>query len=70
MIGLTILVIIIIAMMIKSTIANATKKNMNYSAFVRILMNHFQMLVLTSSLDLNWGANVGFQNNDLDDQIF
>jgi hypothetical protein len=66
MIGLTILVIIIIAMMIKSTIANATKKNMNYSAFVRILMNHFQMLVLTSSLDLNWGANVSFQNNDLD----
>jgi hypothetical protein len=70
MIGLTILVIIIIAMMIKSTIANATKKNMNYSAFVRILMNHFQMLVITSSLDLNWGANVGFQNNDLDHQIF
>jgi hypothetical protein len=66
MIGLTILVIIIIAMMIKSTIANAAKKNMNYSAFVRILMNHFQMLVLTSSLDLNWGANVSFQNNDLD----
>ena len=39
---------------IKSTLAGARQRNNVTSIFLKILMNHFQLLVLSASFNFNW----------------
>jgi hypothetical protein len=56
--GFIILFVVIIVLLVKSVIANASKDTKNYSALFRVLMNHLQMLALLSGLELSWDSDV------------
>ena len=51
-------IIIWIIIMIRSTITGATQMKNLQSIYIKILMNHLQLLVLTSSFDFKWPMNV------------
>ena len=49
-----ILVAVFVFFMVKSTIESAIKKKAVHSVYLRIMMNHLQMIVLTASFNLDW----------------
>ena len=54
-------VIIVFVITIRSTLAGALQRKNIQSVYIKILMNHLQLLTLTSSFNLKWSSNV----NDL-----
>lgn len=64
-------IIIWIVIMIRSTIVGATQMKNLQSIYIKILMNHLQLLVLTSSFDFKWPTNVQevFSSSKSIDQI-
>lgn len=40
--------------MIRSTLSGAKEKNNVTSIFMKILLNHFQLILLTASFDFKW----------------
>ena len=44
--------------MIRSTISNTLKAKNVQSVYIRILMNHLQLLVITASFNFKWPSNV------------
>jgi hypothetical protein len=43
-----------VVFLVRSTLQGALEKKSFLSVFLRILMNHFQLLTLTASFDLDW----------------
>lgn len=54
LVALSLVMIAGIVFLVRSTIQGATKKKSLLSVFFRVLMNHFQLLTLTASFDLDW----------------
>ena len=50
--------IIIVVIIIKSTLEGALVRKNLQSVYMKILMNHFQLILLTSSFDFDWSKNV------------
>ena len=48
------LLMVFVFFMVKSTIEAAIKKKAVHSVYLRIMMNHLQMIVLTASFNLDW----------------
>jgi hypothetical protein len=61
-IGLFILLLALVVFVIRSTIANAKKKLKYHSAYLRILLNHLQIVSLISALSLDWTEQVNIQS--------
>ena len=57
-IGLTILFVLIMAFMVRFSILAAKQKRSVTSVYMRILMNHIQLVLLTYSFQLDWPAMV------------
>ena len=57
-VGVLLAVILIIVVMVRSTLQSASEKKNYQSVFFRILMNHFQLVVLTASFKLSWPSLV------------
>jgi len=55
--GIIILMSFIVVFMVRSTLASALKKNI-HSVYIKIFMNHMQMLLITASFDLDWPSQV------------
>lgn len=43
-----------IVLLVRSSLQGALEKKNYLSVFIRILMNHFQLLTLTASFDMDW----------------
>ena len=56
--GILIAVIVGIVFMIKSTLNGALQRKNIQSVYIKILMNHLQLIYLTSSFDFDWPDNV------------
>lgn len=52
--GIMIIMVTIIVVMVRSTLASAFKKKEAYSIYFKIFMNYVQLVVLTASFKLNW----------------
>lgn len=52
--GVVVLVVILFVLMVRSTLAGAAAKKSNTSVFMKILMNHFQLILLVSSFNFQW----------------
>ena len=52
------LAIALVAFMIKSTFSGAKDKNNVTSIYIKILMNHVQLIVLTASFNFDWPDKV------------
>ena len=50
--------IVAVIIIIKTTLAGALQKKNVQSVYLKLLMNHFQLLSLTSSFNLNWPGSV------------
>lgn len=50
--------IILIVFMIKSTMAGAVEKKNVTSIYMKIMMNHMQLVTLTASFNFNWPPQV------------
>ena len=50
--------IIVIVIIIRSTLAGAIQRKNIQSVYIKILMNHLQLLTLTASFKLKWPSNV------------
>jgi len=44
--------------MIRSTLNGALQRKNIQSVYIKILMNHLQLILLTASFDFNWPQNV------------
>ena len=51
-------VVALIIFMIRSTISNTLQLKNVQSVYIRILMNHLQLLVITASFNFKWPSNV------------
>ena len=51
-------VIIVIVIIIRSTLAGALQRKNIQSVYIKLLMNHLQLLTLTASFKLKWPSNV------------
>ena len=47
-----------IVFMIRSTLAGALQRKNIQSVYIKLLMNHLQLLILTSTFDLDWPSQV------------
>ena len=47
-----------ICIMIRSTLNGALQRKNIQSVYIKILMNHLQLILLTASFDFNWPQNV------------
>ena len=54
LIAIFIILAVFVFFMVKSTIESATRKKAVHSVYLRILLNHLQMIVLTASFNLDW----------------
>ncbi|CDW88635.1 UNKNOWN [Stylonychia lemnae] len=54
LLALSVLIITALVFLIKFTIAGALEQKNYLSVFIRILMNHIQLLIITASYDLQW----------------
>jgi hypothetical protein len=52
--GMVILVGALFVFMVRSTLIGATQKKNNTSIYMKILMNHFQLILLVSSFNFQW----------------
>ena len=57
-VGILLIFIIALIFMIRSTLNGASQKRIITSVFQKILLNHFQLVVLTSSFDFKWPESV------------
>ena len=57
MAGMIILSTVIVTFMVRSTLNNAKRKNI-HSVYIKIFLNHMQMLLITASFDLDWPPQV------------
>ena len=48
------MLVIILILLVRSNIESGSKEKNFLPVYVRILMNHFQLLTLTASFDLDW----------------
>ena len=55
---LSAVVVVWIIFMIRSTFSNTLQVKNVQSVYIRILMNHLQLLVITASFNFNWPSNV------------
>ena len=51
-------VLVGIVIMVKTTLASALQKKNIQSVYIKILMNHLQLIVLTASFDFEWPQTV------------
>ena len=58
LVGIFIVVFIGLIFLIRSNLQGALEKKNYLSVFFRILMNHFQLLTLTASFDLDWQSTL------------
>lgn len=56
--GITIAVLILIIFLVKSTMSSALRPRELTSVYLRILMNYLQLVMLTSTFNLNWPNEV------------
>jgi len=56
--GILIVMVLIICVMVRSTLASASKKKEAYSIYFKIFANYLQAIVLTASFKLNWPSQV------------
>ena len=49
-----IIVLVVIVLMIKTTLASMKGKKSNISVFLKIMTNHLQLIMLTASFNLQW----------------
>jgi hypothetical protein len=56
--GILVLVTIAIGLVIRSTLAGAVQRKNVQSVYIKILMNHIQLIVLTASFDFDWPKSV------------
>jgi hypothetical protein len=61
LVGIFILAILIIMWMVRSTLIAATQKKSLQSIYLRIFMNHLQLIVLTASFNLDWPQLVNYK---------
>lgn len=54
LIGLFVVLILALIILIRSNLRSASKEKSNFTVFIRIMVNHFQLLTLTASFDLEW----------------
>jgi hypothetical protein len=52
--GMVILIGCLFVFMVRSTLIGATQKKNNTSIYMKILMNHFQLILLVSSFNFQW----------------
>jgi hypothetical protein len=57
LVSIIIIASVAVSVLIRSTIANQSKIQ-THSVFIKILMNHMQMIMITSSYDMNWPPEV------------
>jgi len=63
MTGYIIILIAGVYFLVRSTLESQTKKQI-HSVFIKILLNHMQMIFITSSFDLDWpDAVINFLNS-------
>ena len=55
--GITAALVFVVSLMVRSTIKNASKKNIQ-DVYIKILLNHLQMLLITSAFQLNWPSEL------------
>ncbi|TNV88176.1 hypothetical protein FGO68_gene8013 [Halteria grandinella] len=58
LLGLFVLLIVGLVMLIRSNLQSASKEKNYMTVFFRIIMNHFQLLTLTASFDLEWPSQL------------
>ena len=51
-------VVVGIVIMIRSTLAGAIQRKNIQSVYIKLLMNHLQLLILTASFDFDWPDRV------------
>jgi hypothetical protein len=56
--GILILATICIGLIIRSTLAGAIQRKNVQSVYIKILLNHIQLIVLTASFDFDWPNSV------------
>lgn len=56
--GLIILLFLALAMIVRSNLQSTRGGRSFISVFVRIMMNHFQLLTLTATFDLEWPSQL------------
>lgn len=56
-------VIVVIVIFIKGTLHSMKGKKSNISVYLKILANHFQLIVLTLQFDLEWPGQVNAVND-------
>jgi hypothetical protein len=56
--GILILATICIGLIIRSTLAGAIQRKNVQSVYIKILLNHIQLIVLTASFDFDWPSSV------------
>lgn len=52
--GLSVVLMLVLLFLIRSNLYSAAKQKNQVSVLLRIMMNHFQLLTLTASFDLEW----------------
>lgn len=58
LVGVMLLVVVLFVLMVRSTIAGATQAKNNTSIYMKILMNHFQLVLLVSSFNFQWPSQL------------
>ena len=53
-----VVVIFLLIMMVRSTLAGALEKKNAVSIYMKILMNHLQLLLLVSSFNFSWPSQI------------
>lgn len=56
--GMVIAVIAVFAFMVRSTLLGAAQPKNNTSVYMKILMNHFQLILLVSSFNFQWPSQL------------
>jgi hypothetical protein len=52
--AILVVVVGVVIMLIKSTLAGAKERKNVTSIYTKLLMNHFQLLILTSNFEFDW----------------
>lgn len=58
LLGILMIGILVIVVVVKTTISSAYKEKEMHSVYIKILVNHIQLIMLTASFDLEWPSFV------------
>ena len=58
LIAIMILIIVLITLMVRSTLGGTLEKRNVTSIYLKIILNHFQLILLTASFNFKWPASV------------